>query len=225
MSELKKYFPFQLSIRDLTLEVDNTTKTLTAAPMRMLSTILRMNLEGRNCLEHLENITRKPDADKLNEESSGARRRRRAEKKEINSLLSPQDLFMVAFQSCDPYLQQLLAEKMFHGKLALPFLLPSPTKENTSILTSWPLRSTMMEWKDREERSTTYKAKTVSVIRLGRPGLSKSSLLNEVISRDNQKIFFNRGCPQGGEKYDRILSNGAIDVLVPSKRGQRRRDS
>ena len=210
VSALEKYFPFQLSVRDLTLEVDDTDKTVSAAPMSMLSTILKMNLEGRDCLEHIEKNTRSND---LNEnEEPARRRRRRGEKKENNPLLSPQDLFLVAFQSCDAYLQQLLAEKMFQGKLAVPFLLPSPSKANTSILTCWPLRSTIIEWKDREECSTTHKAKTVSVIRVGRPELSKSDILNNVISRDNQKIFFNRNCPQGGESYDRILSGGSIEM-------------
>ena len=211
MSALEKYFPFQLSVRDLTVEVDDTTNTVSAAPMRMLSTILKMNLEGRDCLDHIEKNTRHTEPSEKNEEPA-RRRRRRGEKKENSPLLSPQDLFMVAYQSCDAYLQQLLADKMFQGKLAVPFLLPSPTKANTNLLTCWPLRSTMLEWKDREECSTTHQAKTVSVIRVGRPELSKSDILNDVISRDNQKIFFNRNCPQGGERYDRILSNGSIEM-------------
>ena len=130
MSALAKYFPFGLSVRDLTEEVDNSSETLSAAPMRMLSTLLKMNVEGRDCLDHID---REPELP----------RRRRGGR--TNPLLSPQDLFMVAFQSCDAYLQQLLAEKMFQGKLAVPFLLPSPTSKNTNIITSWPLRSTMIE--------------------------------------------------------------------------------
>ena len=70
----------------------------------------------------------------------------------------------------------------------------------------------MIEWKDREESSTLYKAKTVSFVRVGRPELSKSEIVNDVISRDNQNIFFNRKCPQGGEKYDRIISSGSIEM-------------
>lgn len=212
VSALEKYFPFQLSVRDLTVEVDDTTQTVSAAPMRMLSTILKMNLEGRDCLEQIEKNTRHNEEPTEKNEEPARRRRRRGEKKENSPLLSPQDLFMVAYQSCDAYLQQLLAEKMFQGKLAVPFLLPSPSKANTNILTCWPLRSTLIEWKDREECSTTHKAKTVSVIRVGRPELSKSDILNDVISRDNQKIFFNRNCPQGGERYDRILSSGSVEM-------------
>ena len=58
VSALEKYFPFQLSVRDLTVEVDDTTNTVSAAPMRMLSTILKMNLEGWDCLDHIEKNTR-----------------------------------------------------------------------------------------------------------------------------------------------------------------------
>ena len=132
--ELKSYYPFKLNIRDLTVEVDNTSRSISAAPMSMLSNILKMNVEGRDCLQHVEEQTfnHNPCTSK---EVPNKRTRARPKEKSI-LCLNPQDLFMVALQSCDAYLQQLLVEKMFQGKLAFPFLFPSPMKDNINILTS-----------------------------------------------------------------------------------------
>ena len=152
ISALEKYYPFHLSAKDLFEEVDEITASVSAAPMKMLLTILKMDLEGRNCLEYLEHKTNAggPDEDLTKNTELGYRRRRRRPENKESTLLSPQDLLMVAFQTCDPYLQQILAEKMFQGKLAVPFLLPSPIKDKTNILTCWPFRSTILEWKDKE---------------------------------------------------------------------------
>ena len=168
---------------------------------------MKMNLEGRNCLVEFEN---KND---VTENVLPARKlRQRGKAKEQSPFLSVQDLLMVAFQSCDPMLQQLMTEKLFMAKIAIPFLLPSPTKTHTQILTSWAFRSTLLEWRGREESAACFRAKTVSFLRIGRPAESKSSLLNEIIADNKQHSFFNRDCPQGGQPYNRILTDGSVEL-------------
>ena len=48
---LEKYYPNKLGIQELFHEVEEDSNSVTAISLQMLSKILKMNMEGRNCLE------------------------------------------------------------------------------------------------------------------------------------------------------------------------------
>jgi len=53
---IEKYYPNKLGIQELFEEVDEEPEStlLSAIPLQLLSKILKMNMEGRNCLEDCE---------------------------------------------------------------------------------------------------------------------------------------------------------------------------
>jgi hypothetical protein len=56
----------------------------------------------------------------------------------------------------------------------------------------------------------------ITFIRLGRPSISKSKLINTILSDTSHETFFNKNCPLG--KTNRCVSNGLIEVAwyIPS---------
>ena len=82
ISDLESYFPFGLSVRNLFEDVDETSENVNTAPMRMLSTILKIDLEGRNCLEYLENKTNNTNdaTENLDRNTPQEKRKRRRKK-------------------------------------------------------------------------------------------------------------------------------------------------
>lgn len=205
--DLEPFFPFEMSIQDLFTNVDEDSKEVVSnIPFKMLSQIIKKNFEGRNCLQEIDKSTK--------DKSTKVPKKSRAERRVTQqlSLPSPQDIFMVSFMSCDPMLQQLLVEKMFMAKLAVPFLFRSPFDPERHFLPCWSYKSTHLEWRGKEINSVEHRAKTVSFVRLGRPAISKSALINEILSENKHDIFFNRNCPQGGEKYKQILSEGSVEM-------------
>ena len=54
IENLEKYYPNLLGIQELCEEVDDESTSLSDVPLQLLSKILRMNLEGRDCLKTFE---------------------------------------------------------------------------------------------------------------------------------------------------------------------------
>lgn len=136
---------------------------------------------------------------------------------------NPLDLILTIFKCSAPMLQQVLAVKMFECKLAIPFLHP-PFKKEPEILTLWPLRSILIECKNEngslEHVSVDCPCHVVSFVRLGRPSVSKSKMINEILSDQYHNTFFNKDCPLGTST--RELSEGMVEAAwsLPSKKAQ-----
>ncbi|XP_053388849.1 uncharacterized protein LOC128551919, partial [Mercenaria mercenaria] len=135
--------------------------------------------------------------------------------------ISPLDVFTVVFQCCDPLLKQILFQKLYLCKIAVPFLFKHWTpNEFQSILSVWPLRTLAIE-NNVLSSSSKVKSKDVDVLelttkilafaRFGRPRYSKSKLINSLLSDQGGKTFFNIDCPSG--MTPRFLSNGQIEMF------------
>ena len=114
--------------------------------------------------------------------------------------LHPLDIQLVLLQCCDPILRQLLVKKLHQCRLALPFLIPS--KNNNLECCLWTMKTVVAEWKNKkmescEESITQHPMHIVSFIRVGRPSLSKSKLLNKVLSSKGHDTFCNEESPNG----------------------------
>lgn len=129
------------------------------------------------------------------------------------STVNPLDLIVAVFKYSSPMLKQILATKLFMCKLAIPLGFPALDKDRM-LVSIWPLRFLVLEWKT-NERSFQHIAvdcpcQIVSFIRLGRRTISKSKLVNEILTDEHNNTFFNKDCNLGTTK--RLVSTEMIEV-------------
>ncbi|CAG2243126.1 Interferon-induced very large GTPase 1 [Mytilus edulis] len=118
-------------------------------------------------------------------------------------------------------LKQILANKLFMCKLAIPFILPNFEKDQIELCL-WPLRSIILESKIQngsfQDMSVECPCEIVSFVRIGRPSVSKSKLLNEILTDQYHNTFSNKDCPLGTLK--RVISDGMVEAAwyIPSSK-------
>ncbi|XP_067865096.1 up-regulator of cell proliferation-like [Heterodontus francisci] len=133
-------------------------------------------------------------------------------------LYHPLDIIMAIFLCADPFLQQELMLKMSLCQFALPVLLPDGNKGCTFLL--WAMRSIVKKWCPLSLRASVgFKETNVviehmpmfSFIRLGSCSISKSNVLNEVLSTSEQHNFFIHSNMECGN-FPRKISNGLTEL-------------
>jgi hypothetical protein len=139
--------------------------------------------------------------------------------------VSPLDLFVLVYQCCDPLLQQLLFQKLYLAKIALPFLY-SKYPYSGKILSMWPLRFLLTETTSRmkcenqlrEVEVLDLPCYNVTFTRFGRPMFSKSNLINNLLCDHGTNTFFHKNCPLG--MTPRYASHGYVEMFfVPYVEG------
>lgn len=138
-----------------------------------------------------------------------------------DDILSPIDILLATFTSCNGILRQALAHKLFVCKLAIPFFYPVGSPNNL-VMSLWALRTITVEWHEREkpfETSVTDRPfPVISFARLGRPLISKSKLINSVLRDEPHNTFFNHECLNSAGK--RHLADGLVECswFLPAKK-------
>lgn len=133
--------------------------------------------------------------------------------------INPLDLLLALFKCSDPMIKQMIANKLFMCKLAISFILPKFGNEPLEICL-WPLRSIILEKKTEkgpcQDMSVECPCEIISFVRIGRPLVSKSKLVNEILTDQFHNTFSNKDCPLG--KVKRILSDGIVEAAcyIPS---------
>ncbi|XP_053388846.1 interferon-induced very large GTPase 1-like, partial [Mercenaria mercenaria] len=133
--------------------------------------------------------------------------------------ISPLDILIVVFQCCDPMLQQMICQKMYLCKIAVPFSYVIWEGNNSRFeIPVWPLRSLTLGCSiynadtpvsNNEFDILSLSTKVVAFSRFCRPNYSKSALLNKILSDQGHSTFFHKDCPSGATR--RIVSNGYIE--------------
>ncbi|GLD57347.1 interferon-induced very large GTPase 1-like protein [Lates japonicus] len=135
--------------------------------------------------------------------------------------INPLDLVTAVFMSANTFLQQEMAVRMVQCQFAVPLVLPSIDPEEASRFLLWPLRGVVSQWpshflgKNRNfqegDLASTYMP-MVSCVKLGHCGISKSQVLNHIISRlkSCNETFLHRG--MDGGQLPRRLSNGLVET-------------
>ena len=134
--------------------------------------------------------------------------------------IHPVDSLLAVLISSDNLLRQDLFSRLAKCQLAVPFILPDLLTQQLSI-PLWAMRSIIKDFRyiqDGEMKVKTcpvinYEMPIISFIRLGKHqerGVSKSKLLNDVISESHYDHFFNRDC-EGGES-EVLLGKGLVDM-------------
>uniref|UniRef100_A0AAZ3PVA7 Interferon-induced very large GTPase 1-like n=1 Tax=Oncorhynchus tshawytscha TaxID=74940 RepID=A0AAZ3PVA7_ONCTS len=111
-----------------------------------------------------------------------------------SDVINPLDLITALFLCSDGFLQQEMVQKMSMCQFAVPLLLPNcDTKQSTLML--WALRDIVRKFRPSsqmatkafvEERIVLSDIPMVSFVRLGESSLSKSQILNKLLSNPQQ---------------------------------------
>ncbi|XP_028403252.1 LOW QUALITY PROTEIN: interferon-induced very large GTPase 1-like [Dendronephthya gigantea] len=134
----------------------------------------------------------------------------------------PMDAFLGIFHSSDIFLRRYLATRLSECQLSVPFLLPDPMtgkSENVTMLLS-ALQNITKSWKSgsgnnesvQEVFATLHPFPVVSFIRLGQPTMSKSLLINKIMSdRDSYHNFFFHKDMEGGDVARKVV-DGLVEL-------------
>ncbi|XP_071948946.1 interferon-induced very large GTPase 1-like [Antedon mediterranea] len=122
-------------------------------------------------------------------------------------------------------LQENSHRNLTREKLAIPLLIPVtdvPNKEWEMIV--WGMRKITKKWQASsglscQKSMVVERLPIVSALRLGRPKLSKSKVVNYVLNEQKHDIFFNSGSKGGN--LEQKLSDGLLEMAwyLPTKPG------
>ncbi|XP_067445516.1 interferon-induced very large GTPase 1-like isoform X3 [Thunnus thynnus] len=212
---LKKFYPNKLTLQSL-LEInknsiyDETVESLEKIPWCFLRKLFQINAECRNCTQLSNNDDDdegNSDFDKDTDDSA-------------DNKVNPLDLIVALFLCADSFLQQEMALKMSMCQFSVPLLLPHGDNSQCSLMLS-ALRDIVKEWcpEDLSESRGFVEDNIVQAnipfftfVRLKNCSLSKSQMLNHVLSRgqQNHNIFIHRDMKGGTLK--REIANGLVEV-------------
>ncbi|XP_060636162.2 interferon-induced very large GTPase 1-like [Anolis sagrei] len=133
---------------------------------------------------------------------------------------NPLDVLCAILLCSDSFLQQEIFLKMSMCQFALPLILPPlDTPKCTFML--WAMRAIVRKWRPhslaesrgfREDNLVLISMPTISFVRMGTSSLSKSKLLNEVLSspQHHHDFFVHRDVDCGN--VAREISNGLVEI-------------
>ncbi|XP_028403132.1 interferon-induced very large GTPase 1-like [Dendronephthya gigantea] len=136
---------------------------------------------------------------------------------EDEQAVNPMDAILGLFHCSDSYLRRYLVNKLSACQLSVPFLLPDPAapSQNVTILLS-ALESVTKFWMEgtriKQVFATEHPFPVVSFIRIGKPTMSKSSLINEVMSDGGyyHEFFFHK--EMRGGHFKRKVVDGLVEL-------------
>ncbi|XP_029964779.1 interferon-induced very large GTPase 1-like [Salarias fasciatus] len=140
---------------------------------------------------------------------------------EIQPVVHPLDLVTAVFMSSNTFLHQEITMRMAQCQFAIPLILPNIDPDEPSNFLLWPLRSVVSQWlshsvgdnkKVHEGDLASTCMPMVSCIKLGHCGISKSQVLNHIMSgpRSDRETFLHKGLDGG--QLPRRLSNGLVEL-------------
>ncbi|KAM6980608.1 LOW QUALITY PROTEIN: up-regulator of cell proliferation-like [Aplochiton taeniatus] len=213
------FYPNKLTLRSL-LEINQQcicvsgkhVRSIEDTPWFFLRKLLNINAECRTGL-HLENDVEQ-NSDELRLDLYTA------EENTASDDVNPLDLITALFLCADNFLQQEMALKMAMCQFAVPLLLPQGFRSQTTLML-WALRDILKEWRPHtlseskgflEDSIVLAKMPYFSFVRLKNCSLSKSQLLNFVLSSGQQhhNIFVHREM-EGGAAPKQI-ANGVVEL-------------
>ncbi|XP_052766232.1 interferon-induced very large GTPase 1-like [Mya arenaria] len=215
---LSDQFPEKISIFTA-LEVDTETEknednNLMKSPWILLKKILSTDCNARdaipNQLSKLEDKdTLVLDLDTFFEEAP--------QTTEDGGSVCRLDIFWALYHCCDPILRQIIVRKLYLCNLAVPFLSMDYGSKLVKAFI-WPLRHLSLSFDEStqfDKHALDTESHVVTFCRLGRPMLSKSRLLNRILSGEETKltfpVFYNPSCQS--EHVDTSISNGTVDMF------------
>ncbi|XP_071948957.1 interferon-induced very large GTPase 1-like [Antedon mediterranea] len=216
---LQKYYPRKLTRKEVVskhvISPDELNDDPSKIPWYILQNLIICNYEGRSF--DLEEIQSCSLLSVLQDESPNQGKQ--------NGHVSPLDALVAILLCCDNFLTQILIEKLSLCQLAIPLLVPvTNVQDKQWKLIVWGMSTITKNWKtisgsSCERSMVVEKLPIVSALRLGRPKISKSKIVNCVINEQKHDTFFNYGCKGGN--LERKLSNGLLEIAwyIPTQNG------
>lgn len=212
---LFNYFPDKISIRDILLKnINREQPQYTDLPWVFLRDILMLNSSGRDeslktlidRLTHLNNPVAVLDNWNIIDDFS-------VPEPKVQPV-NPLDIIVAVYKCCTPSLKQTLAMNLFSCKQAVPLILP-PVKNDVPLTISlWPLRQIFIEQKRNnafvKASAIHFPCRIVSFIRLTNIKVSKSKIINQILSDKCYNTCFNCDCPLGN--VERWISDGMVEA-------------
>lgn len=138
--------------------------------------------------------------------------------KDEDKNIHPMDLQMAVFACCDPFAQLYICRQLSLFQFALPLLVPNPRNRKEIQCPLWALKQIEKTLYSKESKGN-YKIQNVlnssipvvSFIRLGESSVSKSQLMNSIISNKCHPVFFNRDMKNSTR--NRILLEGVAEIF------------
>ena len=138
-------------------------------------------------------------------------------------VVHPMDGLLAVLHCAENFLRQDLMSRLATCPLAIPLLLPDPIEPHKVTLPIWAMQSIVKQWHtsngtSKEGHLVSYPSPLVSFLRIGKFKVSKSHIMNYVISESEHNTFFQYNCVGGSAKH--LLVNGLVEVCwyLPSKR-------
>uniref|UniRef100_A0A8C5QW23 VLIG-type G domain-containing protein n=1 Tax=Leptobrachium leishanense TaxID=445787 RepID=A0A8C5QW23_9ANUR len=141
-------------------------------------------------------------------------------KSQALSSLHPLDVLCALLHCSDHFLQQEIVSKMSMCQFSVPLLLPAGDGTNCTLML-WAMRDIVKRWRPHslagskgfiEDNVVNVDMPAFSFVRLGKTKLSKSKILNQVLSQAQQhQDFFIHDNMQGGNS-ERKISNGLVEM-------------
>ncbi|KAM9398954.1 interferon-induced very large GTPase 1-like [Salvelinus alpinus] len=162
---------------------DEPLTTMQSLPGAFLKKLMMANVNARSvkCLTTDQEVSY-CDVDNLDTDS------------DTSNVINPLDLITALFLCSDGFLQQEMVQKMSMCQFAVPLLLPNcDTKQSTLML--WALRDIVRKFRPSsqmatnafvEDRIVVSDIPMVSFVRIGESSLSKSHILNKLLSNPQQ---------------------------------------
>ncbi|NEP79151.1 MAG: hypothetical protein F6K39_13855 [Okeania sp. SIO3B3] len=220
--DLTKYYPGKLgreevyTITEYSLQQSSPKNTQELAK-HFITNLISFNYEGRKLKIVTENNSKDEGESKRTKSRFGGGDRQSKKAPEVH----PLDVVAAIFLCCNPIIRQDLVQRMYACKLAIPLMIQEEENKPPQFYL-WAMRSLIMKWKTSQGKNSiskelniaSYPVETVSFIRFNSSELSKSSLLNWIITENetnkSHSIFFDRNSE--GSTRNRRLSEGMVEV-------------
>uniref|UniRef100_I3KWE9 Up-regulator of cell proliferation-like n=2 Tax=Oreochromis niloticus TaxID=8128 RepID=I3KWE9_ORENI len=217
--DIEHYYGEKLSLGRI-LEIDKKTitdqpvKSNSDVPLCFLKKLMMVNVTARNvksvCESDSDDKSRDSnlDLDDLFESPN------------TGSKLNPLDIITGLFLGSDVFVQQEMALKMSMCQFSVPLLLPNHDT-NKCTLMLWAMRDIVKKYRPQslsnskgfiEDRIVLSKLPMISFVRLGECSLSKSEILNKLLSNSQQyhDTFVHRNMECGDSP--KTISNGMTEM-------------
>ena len=213
---LSQYYPQKLTLSHaLCITQETLQSTECTDPKKLciyiLEKLMSYHYKCRADLFKQEQEENDDDDDDIFRRKSG-----KSKGSKTSNSIHPMDSLLALIHCADDFLRQDLLFRLAKCQLSIPLILPDPSTGQLTYLI-WALRSIVKEWKSTLRGSeqaqqaplVTSKIPIVSFVRF-KKSISKSKMMNDVISDEYHDYFFHRDC-QGG-RYSRLLGEGLVDV-------------
>ncbi|XP_044870470.1 interferon-induced very large GTPase 1-like [Mauremys mutica] len=216
--KMEKYQAKKLTLSNV-LEInpeilrDGNCQALGEIPWHFLRKVMALNMMARS--------TRLgPAAPEDEEEQDTGNNVIPFEKIDSNVCANPLDVLCAVLCCSDRFLQREILFKMSMCQFALPLLLPALDTPKCMLML-WAMRDIVRKWTPhnlaesrgfREESLVLTSVPTVSFVRLGRCSLSKSKILNKVLSPPQQQhdFFIHQDMESGNVPRD--IAEGLVEI-------------